>query len=288
MSLRTLIQSLARNEVLLPVLYRFLAKKRDQLAGKAFKDKRAVIHDAEMTIRTFKRRMDEYNHDVKLDQQYFHPSQLGQCMRALWFAEKGAPQEERKEDVESLFRMHMIFETGTYVGVVFQNLCARAGVLLQREVPIQSKALRIIGHADGLLRIDGVKYVLEIKTCNTRIMAKVKKAGEPLLSHKRQLMAYMEVLGVKWGIVIYLGKDRHDALEYVVQYDKSFAYTEVTRRIKTYFRSLENNVVPVREGLSPSSDVCKWCAFKRVCFDSRSLAHFVKKTKATKQDSNEG
>jgi hypothetical protein len=273
MSLTALIQSMSRKEVLLPKLRSFLRAEQERLNGKAFKDKAAVIQDAKMTIACFKERISEYNHN-SFDGEFFHPSQLGGCIRAAWFDVKKAPKLKRDED---LFRVHMIFETGTYIGVMFQNLCERAGVLVRREVPIVDRVNKILGHADGIVKVQGVKYVLEIKTINARLFAEAKKAGKPTASNKRQIMAYMKSLGLQWGIVVYLEKDRHNAIEYVVQYDEDFYQKYVAKRIKLFFKQVRRNEIPDREGESPMKAPCMWCPYIRICFDTNGLKRFMKK-----------
>lgn len=195
-------------------------------------------------------------------------------MRLLWFSVKGAPVNGGQSS-EDLMRRHLIFETGTYIHVMFQNLCDAAGVLDGREVPIIDAKLRIIGHADGRLLIDGHKYLLEIKTINARGFATLK--DDPKFEHKQQTHAYMKSLGLDCAIIVYLGKDRHQSKEYVIPFSKKFYADHVANRIDKYFTHLRKNTMPEREGIAPGTFPCSFCEFSHVCFKESKLKVFLKK-----------
>ena len=278
MSLKALIAQAKRGEILMPRLHRFLAEQ-DKQKGGALKSKAGVIEDARLTIATFKERIAEYNHGTEIEGEYFHPSQLGRCLRAMWFDHFKAPKPQKVTGAE-LLRTHMTFETGTYVGVVFQNLCERAGYLTAREVPIMDAGLKILGHADGTLRIDKVNYILEIKTINARNFSLL---SGPKDDHKRQCHAYMKALKMNFAIVVYLEKDRHGVKEYLVEFDDDYYSEFVEKRINAHFKSLRTRKPPEREGMSPASDICKWCAFQQVCFEPQRSASFLKQVAQGKQ-----
>lgn len=269
MSLKTLLKSLSAGEVLLPRLKEYL----QNIGPAGHRDKNVVIEDARMTIRTLKERMKEYNHDDPIDGEFFHPSALGGCMRAAFFKAKNAPRDAAESDGDDLLRTLMIFETGTYVGILFQNLCERVGLLTRREVPIVDRVNKILGHADGELLIDGIYYILEIKTINARGFYSMTA---PKDSHMRQIMAYMHSLNRKWGIIVYLEKDRHSFKEFVVPYDPVFYKNSVRDRIDGYFRSLKTNELPEQEGISPKTMPCSYCPFTTVCYGTPQLEKFMK------------
>jgi CRISPR/Cas system-associated exonuclease Cas4 (RecB family) len=270
MSLKALAKSLNRGEVLLPVIRQYLSKRYEKLLKGNGARKKVVIEDALMTIKCFKERIDEFNHG-EISGEFFHPSRLGSCLRMLWLDHKGAPRDSAPTS-EDLLREHLIFETGTYIGAMIQNLCEAAGVLVQREVPIVDKAQGILGHADGTLLIDKVDYVLEIKTINSRGMMNLVK---PQDSHLRQTHAYMKSLGIMQGIILYIEKDRHTVKEFVVTFDEGFYKKYVKDRIATHFKNLKSAKPPEREGEDPKMYPCMFCAFKRVCFGTAELKKFL-------------
>lgn len=272
MSLKTLVNSIERKEVLLPVLRAFLRRHYEDEASGKISRKAGVVADSLLAIETFQERIEEFNHG-EVTGEYFHPSRLGACLRALYFEAKGAPKNQGA-DSDDIFRTHMIFETGTYVGVLFANLCARAGVLVQREVAIQDPVRKILGHVDIEVKVDGQKYPVEVKTINSRQFTMLTQPHE---SHKRQLHAYMKSRGYKWGIVIYLEKDRHQAKEFLVEFDEKFYRQFVAERIEKHFTGLRRNILPDREGAGPNEFPCRFCAFTTVCFGSTNLAAWMRK-----------
>jgi CRISPR/Cas system-associated exonuclease Cas4 (RecB family) len=277
MSLKTLIQSLTRKELLLPRLRSFLIKESVKHEQKLFQNRDVVIQDAWMTIRTFKERIKEYNHGDFVG-EFFHPSQLGACKRAVWFDRFNAPKNSKPVDVDDLLRVHLIFETGTYVGVMFQNLCARAGLLTRREIPIVSRKYRILGHEDGEVKLDGELMGLEIKTINARQFAEVKKREAPKETHVLQLNTYMKCVQQKRGIIVYLEKDRHQALEYVIEFDQRL-FDKSQRAIDLFFHQVRQRKLPEQEGATPNEFPCTWCDYSHVCFGTRELKQFLKTVK---------
>ncbi len=273
MSLKTLAKSLRQGEVLLPRLRRFLVRENDKRREGLLKRRDVVAEDAKMTIRTFRERLEEYDHEEDLDGEFFHPSQLGACQRALWYGHHHAPKDAAQSS-EDLLRELMIFETGTYVGVVFQNLCKRAGFLTRREVAIVDRKNRILGHADGELLIDDIFYILEIKTINgrgfTQLGNKAKKA------HIQQAHAYMKSLKHKWAIIVYLEKDRHGLKEFVIPFSAKFYQEEVAARIDSHFKNLQSKKPPVREGENPRLFPCAYCPYTRVCFGTAEGKKFLR------------
>jgi CRISPR/Cas system-associated exonuclease Cas4 (RecB family) len=271
-SIAALAQSIQRGEVLIPLLKAFLVKERQILERNGMRDRDIVIKDAELSIDAFLARKEEYNHREKLEGQFFHPSALGTCLRQMWFGAMRAPTDGDPTGTD-LLRQYMIFETGTYKHILFQNLCQRAGVLLTREVAIKSQGKKLLGHADGILKIDGSKYLLEFKTANSRQYSMIR---EPKEGHKKQAMAYMRVLKLKAAIIVYENKDTGQLKEYVVVFDLNYYKKEVRKRVKRYFRHVDEKTIPPREGNQANLFPCTYCQWRQVCWDTFVLKKWMK------------
>jgi hypothetical protein len=268
MSLGAIMRGQQRGEVLLPVLKKFLLQEADALAAGKTNRHDIEIRDAEMTVECFIARKKVREAEHHPEGEYFHPSSLGQCIRKLWFQEKKAPQNEGgMQTADDLLRWHLILETGTYVHVMIQNLCAKAGVLLKREIPIINKEHKIIGTADGKLFINGKKYLLEIKTINPRDYARLSQAE---LGHRRQAHAYMKCLGLTAAVILYFNKGGDSKF-------KEFVVPFVNDRIEWHYRNVRTNTLPPREGVNPRLMPCLYCQFTHVCFGSLELAQFMKR-----------
>lgn len=274
--LKSLALSLSRGEVLLPHLRAFLVQEQKAIAAGKTSHTKIVMADAKMTIQCFQERHDEYNHGRKHEGEFFHPSRLGACMRQVFMAHFCEESEDKTGD--TLLREWMIFETGTYLGVFFQNLCERAKCLVKREAPIKNPKLRIIGHADGIVQIGGTTYVLELKTINDRGYA---TTTSPKGDHIRQVHAYMKGLGINKTIIIYINKNTGQLKEFVVDFDQTVYDVQVKARINYYFNRIRKKQLPPREGASAHAFPCTYCSFQRECWETATLKAWMKKNNVT-------
>jgi hypothetical protein len=213
MSLKALLKSMKGGEILKPRLQDFISKQNRLVAAGKKSRKAGVIRDSKLTIKAMQERIDEFNHGEEIEGEYFHPSALGSCLRKVWLHHKGAPEEGRGKSDE--LKSFLTFEIGTYFHLFFQNLIERAGFLVQREVAIKNKKLKILGHADLVVEIDEIRYVGELKTINLRGFASV--SHQPKHDHKIQVHAYMKALDIDRAIILYYCKDTSEVREHVVE-----------------------------------------------------------------------
>lgn len=263
--LKKLLFSLNREERLLPLLKKHVADKaRKENEVKGFR-KAYVQNDAQMTVDCFAERKQEYDHDDPETKDYFHPSQIGQCMRKLWYRSKGAPTNGAPQP-QDLLKSHLIFEIGTYAHVMLQNLLQAAGVLEKREAAVRCDKRKIIGHADGILRFSPKeRSLLELKTINARGFSKL---GEPKTEHQMQVLVYMNLLGLDDTSFLYYDKDSADLKEFIFPNDERRWKTEIAPRIQRYHDHACGNKAPEREGTNPSAFPCAWCEYSSVCFNT--------------------
>ena len=277
-SLKDFAATLERGELVIPRLKLFLEKRFRQEEKGIAHHADFVREDARLAAKTFNMRIEEYNHGT-IDGEFFHPSQIGACMRKTVFDALKAPVNE-SEQGESLLKSHLTFEIGTYFHVLFGNLIEMEGSLVQREIAIQDRENRILGHMDGLLWIKGDYFALEMKTINSRQFTSLKAPHE---GHVQQFTAYMKSRGLKKGVIIYFDKDRSQVKEFQVKFSEKFWLEKVKARIDLYFRSVKRKSLPEREGTTPYKFPCMFCQFSRVCFDTRELAKWTKEKRVTIQ-----
>jgi len=265
--------------LLIPVLREYVMRREMQKKSGELKEREIVVADAKLTIAAMRQRQREFNHGVKEEFFYFHPSQIGRCLREVWYQAMNAPAGEA-QDAESLLRMYLIFDIGTYLHVVAQNLCQSAGIMQfkDREILLKSDKIGVIGHEDGEVVINGKRYTLEIKTINSRGFTGLKVAKH---EHRLQASVYMKVRGTDGAIIFYINKDTCELKEFLVEPDEMFE-EEAKPRIETFFAAYKKKKPPPREGNSPASMPCKWCAYQRVCFDSKESDAFLATVKGKK------
>ncbi len=278
-NLAAFMASLGRNDILLPKLHTWATRYYAKCEHTPALIAAGTRQDANLTIRTFKRREAEYNHhgDDKT-KDYFHPSRIGGCPRAAAFGVFGAPSN-RTPVGEELLKSHLTFEVGTYFHVLFQNLCSRAGLLLRREVHVQDDVLKIVGHADGILRLPS-KALLEIKTINARGYGLLKQAKP---EHEEQATLYMGILKLKMAVFVYYNKDTSQLKEFRTTYS-SDKFAELVGRIEKRRSKIRQRILPSREGRKANMYPCTFCPFSRVCFDSEVLRAFIAETKIKDED----
>lgn len=273
--LGNLLFSIQRKELLIPKLNSFL-RENARLVSAGKRDARLdAIEDAKLSVLCFKTRQDEYNHDDPATADYFHPSAIGQCMRKLWFQRMKAPDNGEQTGAEHT-RMHLIFEIGTYAHVMLQNLIERAGMLERREVPIRNDIKKILGHADGILKIDGKRALLEIKTINTLGFGKLLEAKP---EHIEQATVYMEELKLDLAIILYFDKNTAQLKEFLVRRDVNLLKNRLIPRIASYHTACKTKTMPDREGTQPAKFPCAYCEFSGLCFSSLELQKFLKTKK---------
>ena len=280
MGLSSLFKSVNAQEILLPVLRRFVLQEAENARKDSVHARNAVIEDARLSEATFKERRQLYAAGNKSRHSgMFHPSSVGRCARELWFQEMGVKGSEHQAGHDAL-RTHFIFEVGTVFHIIFQNLCQRAGVLVKREVAILDTKLRVEGNADGILQIDGKRYLLEIKTINGRefsLLAATKDA------HKRQLTLYMKSTGLPECVVIYFDKDRAELKEFLVKFDPVFYEEYCAKRVRAHHHNVATKTMPERESEGPTKPPCRFCSFQILCWSTDALKKFSADLAKTKQ-----
>lgn len=271
--LKSYLTSALNGEVVIPKLQSFLLREiEDSPNGKP--PKASIIQDCDLTIKTFQERKKEYNHgDANEDERtkhYFHPSQAGACLRAMWYGSWKAPQP--LPDSAKLLKDYLRFEIGTYFHVLFQNLLERAGVLESREFLACDHQKKIIGHADGILSLPQ-RVLLEIKTINNRGFDELK--GSPKTEHKMQVELYMDVLGLDETLFVYYNKDSSEVAAFRYQRDENFLNSVVLPRVAIYHKTRGTLDAPERGGKSLTKMPCSFCPYAGMCWNTAYHQNFV-------------
>lgn len=276
--LAALLFSVQREEILLPRLRAFLAKERDAIITGKIASKSGEIKEADLTIAAMQERKVEFNHGaVEGDKykDYYHPSQIGGCIRRQWFDQFKAPMTASVND--DVLRSELIFAFGTHIHIILQNLCHRAGVLEQREVPVVDHVRKIVGHADGILVINGKRYLLEIKTINDRGYQKLVEAKP---EHIEQSTLYLGLLKLDGVIVLYVNKNTSEMKEFRSMFNKSLYEKRLLPRIAKFKQDVKNRILPNRESEDPHRFPCTYCGYTEVCWNPTKLTAYLKTIKA--------
>jgi CRISPR/Cas system-associated exonuclease Cas4 (RecB family) len=223
------------------------------------------------------------------DNSDIHPSQIGKCLKALWFACSGyAGQLE--EFIDS--RTQMIFDIGSAWHLVMQHYGAQGAWgdknLYRAEVPIDPDAvtfdghpihplanqLWIKGHVDAVVDkylIDNVpgigpvsiRLVHEYKTINSNGYSKLLR---PMPSHKYQATIYAAVLDIPIVVYLYTNKDDCKTADFPVPFDHTI-WNEVAAKISQVQGYVNSEQVPPWEITSAVKNQaeCMECGYRKSC-----------------------
>ena len=119
-----------------------------------------------------------------------------------------------------------------------------AGILEAAEYPIVNKKKRIAGRADGIVKFQGKRHLLEIKTINSFQFPKVKYA--PLSNHEYQASLYASEAGIDSVIYLYICKDTSEISVHVKPPKKSHV-KNANEKIAELNLDIKNGHTPTRE-----------------------------------------
>lgn len=123
--------------------------------------------------------------------EYFSASSAGYCMRKVIFEKLGVPKIESDGDA----RRTRVFEAGHAFHKWYQDITKDAGISIAQELELQDEDLKIRGHFDDLVLIDGKLILYDVKTVNSRAFMWAKKKGNAISHyHRMQLGTYMYML----------------------------------------------------------------------------------------------
>ena len=115
----------------------------------------------------------------------------GYCMRLNIMRRLGVPKVPELQDNATQTR---IFEAGHIFHKFMQDLTKEAGISIAQEVELIDNELKIKGHFDDLLLIDGNLLLVDYKTAHSASFNYKKRQTEIGHYHKMQLGTYMYML----------------------------------------------------------------------------------------------
>ncbi len=195
------------------------------------------------------------------------PWQIGHCSRQVAMAMLQYPQE--KLGPQQL----LVFEHGNSMHERYQGYFEKMGILMAKELPLNSKSenqwtshqckiLRIRGRTDAVVKVDGVDYIIELKSAKDKSFNNMKRYG-PYDSYQDQLQLYMFLTQIKKGLILIENKDNQDLAEFDFDYNEENA-SRLVKKINTINDYVMNLSLPPIE-LKPNSFDCTYCSYKYFC-----------------------
>ena len=84
--------------------------------------------------------------------------------------------------------------------------------------------------------------------------------GKPKLSHERQLNSYLDIKGIKDGVLVYVNKDSFQLKTYPVKHS-SILMSQTVGRCATVYNAIVEKRVPIKV----KGDECSFCNHKDLC-----------------------
>jgi hypothetical protein len=222
-------------------------------------------------------------HEDKEPRYPLSPSAATNCMRQLWYSLKNY-EEPGSIPCESFgTRKLLVFERGHRVE---KQVCDWLAKVPELEVienkerfPIVSfDGKDITGEIDRIVidKKTGVKYILDVKSVNTRGFQEVKKSGKPKESHYYQVNTYLysdwaKDQGLTHGMIYYENADTNDYEILEWEYDEAAAVYALDRLHWVYSGKNDSTPVP-REFVRGQPDGNGWrcnpmyCQFYNYCY----------------------
>jgi hypothetical protein len=192
-----------------------------------------------------------------------HPSRLAtDCERRMYF-EMTDVEPEEGGGIEA--KLQRIFDVGTWYHTYIQILLVKAQLVEGIEVRVESKDLDIDGRADAVtVVLEGKKYLVEIKSCNSNTFRQVSAKHKALDHHVNQASTYAAILGIEWLVFLYINKDTSEILQIFTETDmKSFKDGE--KKIKDVQLAIKKGEAPERicntkhTTRAMGCEYCNWC-----------------------------
>ena len=198
----------------------------------------------------------------------WHPSSAGKCPRQLWLSTAGAYKDPRS--VDQLGLRKLVFSNGDFFHYRTQANLYRMGRLVECEKPLAMKedGLQFVGSCDGVVLIEGLPFVLELKSINDRGFKEVQKTADDG-SYSDQIQLYMAMSGVPATVILYEDKDNQKPEARFVRFDQGIL-DRIKETLKDVQARLEACGDPPPKPKKGEVD-CFWCDYKGVCDNSLAI-----------------
>lgn len=203
----------------------------------------------------------------------YHPSSLYKCSRQIWYKIKEYQQDTFPTSIdERKFAVGHAIEGAydKYFSGMEQLEKNNPGTLngfklIGGNVKIEHKGLNLKGEYDKIVEIEGIQYLIDIKTCKDSATAWDRI---PYPSHILQVQIYMFMTGVHNGVLLYENKNTQEIAEFHFPFNQDVFDKKVRNKIRYLNKYVKLNKVPQRE-FEKSNIECMWCDFKYTCWGEK-------------------
>lgn len=219
--------------------------------------------------------------DADSRKHFIHPSSLMGCARTFCYKFLDAPVSRSWGGITELSRTERIFSNGDYFHLRMQVLMVRMGLCNVRDIEVGFSQGDEEGTADAIIRLDGVKGVVDFKSANEYAFNAVRESS-PDYKYEMQLRIYMEKFGVKFGIILYENKNTQHMKEVVLLRNKMKEDELRDRRdyLRHYIRRWK---LAPREGKTKTTIPCSRCDYRALCYSAVKEKEWLKSWRKAKR-----
>jgi len=189
-----------------------------------------------------------------------HPSSISACIREIVLSILGYASTEKTDG-----KTVRVFDAGKSMHERFQKYLKELGHA-DIEVFVKSEDLWLEGMIDAIVRINGERYIVELKSSNSYVFNSIQT---PHRDYIEQVHAYMLCTGIDKAIILYENKDTQDIKEFIVERDQE-VIDKIVEKIKLVQSYVERNEIPPMTCKSKSD--ARYCSYKGFCFNDKTVA----------------
>ncbi len=228
----------------------------------------------------------------------FHPSAVGQCLRAIGYSMLG--REALSPEPKGL----RIMDNGTYMHDRTEKCLRNSGIVITSELPLKDPELLISGRLDVVIKnikehVSNKNIIKLVNPNNNQqiyegpsndlMIVEIKSINDggfnpnqntrypkefPKPENVDQIQLYMHMTGIHDGLLLYENKNDQQLKEVLVDYDP-FRANKVLAKIGKAKYYYEKGTVAPRQYSRNDIHCSKWCDYRHICW---------KKEEDTEQD----
>lgn len=209
--------------------------------------------------------------EVKEARSGIHASSIIQADDEFCFREHILGFFYQSNETPHSLKLLRIFAHGVAIHEKWQNIFRIAGVAEKIEARHYSDIQDVYLTPDAVIKIMNRRYVVEIKSMNSRTYYQAKS---PPIKFVRQLQFYMHFLSVPYGIILAENKDNQDFKIWPIEYDPEYAIYAIERlqrirRMRSFHK--KTGRLPSRICQLPTEKRALICPMREACFAPRDV-----------------
>jgi hypothetical protein len=177
----------------------------------------------------------------------FAPSYISSCERQIYYKKTGQAVTNPISEA-AYYKMAMGTCIHDYIQKLIENIDGAKLIECENLKNITIDGIEFNYRLDGILEINGKKYILEIKTTYGAGARYIEKDGEKP-DHKQQMYMYMNFENIENGILLYICKDSGFMIEFVYEGIKlrNGWFSEKIEQLKKLKSKIETKQIPDRQ-----------------------------------------